>query len=77
MTGASEHVINDRKEPTVGTFGAFDARLLAHASDPLIGTCGRVTRPACLAALESSRVHVVAASEERRKRAIFTCGDDV
>src|SRR6266540_351292 len=61
------NVVSDRKEPTVGTFGAFDAGLLAHASDPLVGTGGRVPRPACFAALESPRVHVVATSEERTK----------
>ena len=61
-------VVCDRKEPTVGTFSAFDARLLAEASNPLVGTCGRVPRPASRAALESPRVHVVAASEERPKK---------
>jgi hypothetical protein len=57
-------VICDRKEPTVGTFRAFDARLFADASDPLVGTGWRVTSPARFAALESPRVDIVAASEE-------------
>src|SRR5262249_35267531 len=45
-----------------------DARLFAHASDPLVGTRGRVPRLACLATLESPRVHVVAPSEERPEK---------
>src|ERR687898_918660 len=61
-------IVSDRKESTVGTFSAFDARLLAHATNPLVGTGGSVTRPARLAALASTRVHVVTASEERPKQ---------
>ena len=61
-------VVRDRKEPTVRTFSAFDARLFAHATDPLVGACGGVARPARFAALESPRVHVVAASEERPEK---------
>jgi hypothetical protein len=56
------------REPTVGTLRAFDARLLADASDPLVGTGWRVTSPARFAALESPRVDVVAASEERTEQ---------
>lgn len=60
-------IVGERKESTIGTLSAFDARLLADASDPLVGTGGRVAGFAGLAALESPRVHVVAASEERSK----------
>lgn len=58
-------VVSDRKEPTVGTFSAFDARLLADATNPLVGTGGRVTGSARFSALKSPGVHVVAASEQR------------
>jgi hypothetical protein len=61
-------VVRDRKEPTARTFSAFDAWLLAHATDPLVGACGRVPRPARLAALEPPRVHIFATSEERPKK---------
>jgi uncharacterized LabA/DUF88 family protein len=35
-------VVGDRKEPTVGTFSAFDARLLADGTDECISQCPRV-----------------------------------
>src|SRR5438094_6460661 len=50
---------------TVQTLSAFDARLLAHATHPLLGAGGCVACLASLAALESPRVHIVAASKER------------
>ncbi len=63
----ADHVISDREEPTMGAVGAFDARLLANATDPLVSISarGRIAAPACLAALEAARVHVDAAAEQR------------
>jgi hypothetical protein len=42
----------DLKEPTIGTLGRIDARLLAHATHPLVGAGRLVSTPACLAALK-------------------------
>jgi len=47
------------------TVGALDARLLAPAAHPFVGTGWRVSRPARLPTVEPTRVHIGAASEER------------
>ena len=64
----TNHFVSHRKESTVGTVGAFDARLLADASHPLVGAGGRVTGLAGFPALESPRINIVATAEQRTEQ---------
>src|SRR5437762_10279950 len=60
----TNHFISDRQEPTIRTLCALDAWFFADAPHPFVGARGRVSRLACLAALEPSRVHVLSAAKE-------------
>src|SRR5262245_31164102 len=61
-------IVGHRKEPAVGTLGALDARLLADATHPLVGTRWRIARAPGPPALESARVNVFATAEERTEQ---------
>ena len=70
----ANHVVGDRQEAPIWTFEAFDAGLLAQAADPLVGASRLVATPACLSALESTGIHILAPAEQRAEQADFGGG---
>src|SRR5207249_11354916 len=60
----ADDVVGDRQEAAVGAFRTLDPRLLADAPDPFIRARRCVPGSPGLAALETSRVHVLAATKE-------------
>jgi hypothetical protein len=60
----ADDVVGDRQEAAVGAFRTLDSRLLTDASDPFIRASRRVPGSPGLAAFETSRVHVLAATKE-------------
>jgi hypothetical protein len=60
----ADDVVGDRQEAAVGAFHTPDPRLLADAPDPFIRARRRVPGSPGLAAFETSRVHVLAATEK-------------
>ena len=70
----THHSVGDGEEPPVGAVGALDLRLFAHARSPLVGTCGRITRPTGCQALESARIDVLTPPKQRAKQGDLTFG---
>src|SRR5438552_15867162 len=68
------HIIGHWKETTVGTLGAFNSRLLAYPTNPLVGTGGSVTRSSRFPTLESSGINVLSSPEERAKEPDLNVG---
>lgn len=60
----ADNLVGHRRKSTMRAFGALDAGLLADTAHLFVRTGGRVARPARLAALESTRIEVLAAAEE-------------
>ena len=65
------HFIGQGKETLVRAVRAFDSRLLADASYPLISARGCVTRAPRLPVLEASRIHIVSSTEQRTEQSDF------
>ena len=61
----ADDVVGDREKASMVTLRALDARLLAHAADPLVRAGRGVAGLASLAAFEASRVDVFATPEQR------------
>ena len=62
------HFVGDGKKAAMRASGAFDLGLLAQASRPLVGTRRLIAGLAALAALEATRIDIVASTEERAKQ---------
>jgi hypothetical protein len=69
-----DHFIRDGEEATVRTLRAFDTRLFADAPYPLVGARGGVAGLSRLAALEPTRVYIVASPKERPKQRDLALG---
>jgi hypothetical protein len=61
----TNYIVRNGQELSVRAFGTFDSGLFTDALNPLVGANWRITGFAGLAALESTRVNVVAASKKR------------
>ena len=64
----ADDLVGHRQEPTMRALGALDAGLLADAAHPLVRARGRIAGLAGLAALEATRIHVLAPAEERTEQ---------
>ena len=60
----SKNVVTERDKCLIGAFSAFDFRLAADASDPLISTHRRVASLSAPCILPSARKHLLAPSEQ-------------
>ena len=60
----SKNVVAERDKCLIGAFSAFDFRLAADASDPLISTHRRVASLSALCILPSARKHLLSPSEQ-------------
>ena len=70
---ANDFVIDGQKA-TLRASDTLDFRFFAQASRPLIGTHRLIAGLAAFAALEATRIHIVASSEERAKQSDFGVG---
>src|ERR1017187_3332885 len=59
----ADYVVGDPQEASIWTFEAFYAGLLAQTADPFVRASRLVAGAAGLAALESTRIHILASTE--------------
>src|ERR1700728_4682960 len=63
----SKNVVTERDKCLIGAFSAFDLRLAADASHPLIATHRRVARLSALRIFPSARKHLLPPSEQAQE----------
>jgi hypothetical protein len=71
--GAND-VVTERNECLIWALTAFDLRLSADSSDPLISTDGRVTRFSAFRILPSTRKYLLPPAEQAAEERNLLCG---
>ena len=61
----ADYVVGNGQKPLMRTISAFDARLFANPSDPLVGAHRRIAGFAGLAALKAARIDIVTSTKKR------------
>jgi hypothetical protein len=69
----SKNVVTERDKCLIGAFSAFDLRLAADASDPLIATHRRVARLSALRIFPPARKHLLSPSEQAPEERDLRC----
>src|SRR5215472_18932964 len=70
----ADYIVSNRQKPLVRTIGAFDSRLFANPSYPLVRAHRRIPHLAGLATLKSAWIDIITSSEERTEECDLILG---